>query len=409
MNKNVFFSILHSINQVSLLAVLVFIIQTSRSYADTTIYLGDTFQNADKEKTTSLIKDTTQQIEHKQTANNISSSEETIRKRLKILDDSSPIDFSYNKSTKYYINRYLEKDVKLISRMLGISSYYFPMIEQQLDRFQIPLELKYLSIVESALNPKARSRSGAVGLWQFMYPTGKEYGLEVTSYIDERQDPLKSTIAACNYFEFLYSVFGDWHLVLAAYNGGPGYIKRSMEKTELSNYWDLRPHLKKETQGYVPKFIAISYAMTFYKEHDIEVVSSGMDTTKIDTISFKKQIPYYLLSEMFCVTKETINYLNPAYKKEILPLGNVVFLPNDVIMDVVRNEGFFYEYIEKVYKKEILVNEKRLIYVVEKGDYLGLIGKKYNVSVADIKQWNNLTSDNLSIADKLILYIPDER
>ena len=198
-------------------------------------------------------------------------------------------------------------------------------------------------------------------------------------------------------------------MVLAAYNGGPGYIKRSMEKTELSNYWDLRPHLKKETQGYVPKFIAISYAMTFYKEHDIEVVSSGMDTTKIDTISFKKQIPYYLLSEMFCVTKETINYLNPAYKKEILPLGNVVFLPNDVIMDVVRNEGFFYEYIEKVYKKEILVNEKRLIYVVEKGDYLGLIGKKYNVSVADIKQWNNLTSDNLSIADKLILYIPDER
>ena len=177
------------------------------------------------------------------------------------------------------------------------------MMEQQLDRFQIPLELKYLSIVESALNPKARSRSGAVGLWQFMYPTGKEYGLKVTSYIDERQDPLKSTIAACNYFEFLYSIFGDWHLVLAAYNGGPGYLKRVMEKTELTNYWDLRPHLRKETQGYVPKFIAISYAMTFYKEHNIEVINSEMDITKNDTISFKKQIPYHLLSEIFCALK----------------------------------------------------------------------------------------------------------
>ena len=408
MKKNNFFSVLHYAKRGGLLVVLVFVTQTSVSQTtDTTIYLDDVFHNVEKGTTTILTKDTIRELQPKQTIDKISS-EEMIRKRLKLLDDSSPIDFSYNKSTKYYINRYLEKDVKLISRMLGISSYYFPMMEQQLDRFQIPLELKYLSIVESALNPKARSRSGAVGLWQFMYPTGKEYGLEVTSYIDERQDPLKSTIAACNYFEFLYSIFGDWHLVLAAYNGGPGYIKRAMEKTELTNYWDLRPHLKKETQGYVPKFIAISYAMTFYQEHNIEISYSEMDITKNDTISFKKQIPYYLLSEMFCVTKETINYLNPAYKKEILPVGNVVCLPNDVIMDLVRNEDFFYEYIEKVYKKEILVNEKRLIYVVEKGDYLGLIGKKYNLSVPDIKQWNSLKSDNLSIGDKLILYIPDE-
>ena len=407
MTKNNFFSILYSVKQGSLLVILVFITQISRSQTDTTIYLDDVLHNEDKERKTTLIKDTIPQLQNKQIIVNISS-EELIRKRLKLLDDSSPIDFSYNNSTQYYINRYLEKDVKLISRMLGVSSYYFPMMEQQLDRFQIPLELKYLSIVESALNPKARSRSGAVGLWQFMYPTGKEYGLEVTSYIDERQDPLKSTIAACQYFEFLYSIFGDWHLALAAYNGGPGYIKRAMEKTELTNYWDLRPHLKKETQGYVPKFIAISYAMTFYKEHNVEIISSEMDITKNDTISFKKQIPYYLLTETFCVTKEVINYFNPAYKKEILPAGNVICLPHDVIMDLVRNEEFFYDYIEKVYKKEILVNEKRMIYVVEKGDYLGLIGKKYNLSVPDIKQWNNLKSDNLSIGDKLILYIPDE-
>ena len=292
--------------------------------------------------------------------------------------------------------------------MLGISPYYFPMMEQQLDRFQIPLELKYLAIVESALNPKARSGSGATGLWQFMYPTGKEYGLEVTSYIDERQDPLKSTIAACTYFETLYNMFGDWHLVLAAYNGGPGTLKRAMDKTELTNYWDLRPYLPKETQGYVPKFIAISYAMTFYKEHKIDIINSEMDITQNDTISFKKQSPYYLISDMFCVSKETLNYLNPAYKKEILPLGDVICLPKDVIMDIVRNEDFFYEYLEKVDNKEILVNESRLVYIVEKGDYLGKIAKEYKLSVPDIKQWNNLRSDNLSIGDKLILYIPDE-
>ena len=338
----------------------------------------------------------------------ITPSEDLIYRRLKLLDESSPIDFSYNKSTAYYIKKYLERDVKLISRMLGVSPYYFPLMEQQLDRFQIPLELKYLAIVESSLNPKARSRSGATGLWQFMYPTGKEYGLEVTSYIDERQDPLKSTIAACTYFEKLYNMFGDWHLVLAAYNGGPGYLKRLMTKTELTNYWDLQPHLKKETQNYVPKFIAISYAMTFYEEYTIDIINSEMNITQNDTISFKKQAPYHLISDMFCVSKETLNYLNPAYKQEVLPSGEIICLPKDVIMDIVRNEDFFYDYLEKVDNKEILVNESRLVYIVEKGDYLGKISKQYNLSVPDIKQWNKLHSDNLSIGDELILYIPDE-
>ena len=400
-----------------LLFIGVFIICISKSQTDTIIIESiseNTLIN------TIIKKDTTLEITSKnkidtvvenlqeEVIENLSTEEETIYKRIKLLDESSPIDFSYNKSTLYYINRYLEKDVKLISRMLGISPYYFPMMEQQLDRFQIPLELKYLSIVESALNPKARSRSGATGLWQFMYPTGEEYGLKVTSYIDERQDPLKSTIAACTYFEKLYNMFGDWDLVLAAYNGGPGTLKRAISKTELTNYWDLRPYLPKETQEYVPKFIAISYAMTFYKEHEIEIIHSEMDITESDTISFKKQVPYNLISDMFCVTKATLNYLNPAYKKDIIPLGDNICLPKDVIMDVVRNEDFFYEYLDKVENKEILVNESRLIYIVEKGDYLGKIAKQYNLSILDIKQWNNLHSDNLSIGDKLILFIPDE-
>ena len=197
----------------------------------------------------------TEKISHSKLRMSLSPQNKLIYDRLRRLDESSPMDFTYNKYIQFYIDRYLGRDVKLISRMLKISEYYFPMMEQQLDKFQIPLELKYLSIVESALNPKARSRSGATGLWQFMYPTGKEYGLDVTSYIDERQDPLKSTIAACEYFTKLYEMFGDWNLVLAAYNGGPGYLSRLIAKKELNDFWELRQYLRKETQGYVPKFI----------------------------------------------------------------------------------------------------------------------------------------------------------
>ena len=338
----------------------------------------------------------------------LSEKEEIIAKRMYLLDQSSPMDFTFNDITSFYIDRYLTRDVKLVSRMLGISYLYFPMMEQQLDRFQIPLELKYLAIVESALNPKARSRSGATGLWQFMYATGKEYNLNVTSYIDERQNPLKSTIAACEYFQVLYSIFGDWNLVLAAYNGGPGYLKRVMVKTELSDFWDLRPHLRKETQGYVPKFIALTYAMTFYKEHNIEVFDSNIKINERDTFSFQEQVPYYLLSDMFCVDVEILNYLNPSFKSDLLPKGDVICLPKEVIMDIVVNESHFYNYLLKVESKEILVNEIRLVYIVKKGDYLGKISKQYKLSISDIKKWNKLHSDNLSIGDKLILYISDE-
>ena len=338
----------------------------------------------------------------------LSEKEEIIAKRMYLLDQSSPMDFTFNDITSFYIDRYLTRDVKLVSRMLGISSLYFPMMEHQLDRFQIPLELKYLAIVESALNPKARSRSGATGLWQFMYATGKEYNLNVTSYIDERQNPLKSTIAACEYFQVLYSIFGDWNLVLAAYNGGPGYLKRVMAKTELSDFWDLRPHLRKETQGYVPKFIALTYAMTFYKEHNIEVFDSNIKINERDTFSFQQQVPYYLLSDMFCVDVEILNYLNPSFKSELIPKGDVICLPKEVIMDIVVNENHFYDYLLKVESKEILVNEIRLVYIVKKGDYLGKISKQYKLSISEIKKWNNLYSDNLSIGDKLILYISDE-
>ena len=333
---------------------------------------------------------------------------EQIKKRLEILDKESPMEFIFNEINYKYIQKYLTKDRKLISRMLAISPYYFPMIEQQLDRFDIPLELKYLTIVESALNPRAKSRSGATGIWQFMYPTGKQYGLEVTSYIDERKDPLKATIAACEYLEYLYNVFEDWNLALAAYNAGPGYLMRLIEKKQLKDYWSLRPYLRKETQGYIPAFVGVTYAMKYYEDHDIKISETNINLNEIDTISFKYEVPYYIFSEMFCVPNESLDYLNPSFKKDILPKKEVISLPVDAIMDIVRNEEYILDYLSRVERKEILVNEKREVYIVVKGDSLSKIGKKYNVKVNEIKKWNNLTSDHLSVGDKLILYVAQE-
>tara|TARA_B100000902_G_scaffold12252_1_gene14921 strand:+ start:53335 stop:54492 length:1158 start_codon:yes stop_codon:yes gene_type:complete len=335
------------------------------------------------------------------------SEKDLIKQRMIELDKTSPMDFGFNEINYYYINRYIGKEKKLISKMLAISQLYFPMIEQQLDIFQLPLELKYLAIVESSLNPKARSRSGATGLWQFMYPTGVEYGLNVTSYMDERQDPYKSTIAACKYFSFLYEIFGDWNLVMAAYNGGPGYLRRTLTKTELKNFWEVRPHLRKETQSYVPKFIAITYAMKYHEEHNIHMMQNLIEELDADTISFNEQIQFEFLTDYFCLSSETINYLNPSYKKDILPKGERIYLPKNVITDIFLNEDYFYDYIKKVERKEILLNEIRFEYIVVKGDYLGKIAKRYNLSVSQIRSWNNLNSDDLSVGDKLVLYIKE--
>ena len=329
-----------------------------------------------------------------------------IKNNLKSLNLTSPINYEYNSYVLESINRYLLKDKNLIPKMLSLSEYYFPIFEQQLDRFHLPLELKYLAIVESSLNPNSVSKSGATGLWQFIYSTGKEYGLNVTSYIDERKDPLKSTIAACEYFTYLFEIFEDWNLVLAAYNGGPGYIKRAMIKHEVDNYWDLRQYLRKETQGYVPTFFAISYLMTYHEEYNISKIDINLNFADKDTISFQRQVPFYLLKDRFCIDEEIIYYLNPSLKKELALTNDPIFLPNDVILDIVRNEKYFYEYLERVNKKEILVNEKRKIYVVVQGDCLSTIARNHNIKVKEIIEWNNLDTDRLSISDELILYIP---
>ena len=289
--------------------------------------------------------------------------------------------------------------------MLAYSEYYFPMMEAMLDKHELPLELKYLSIVESGLNPKARSVSGAVGLWQFMYLTGKQYKLSVSSYMDERQDPFKSTESACVYFKKLYESFGDWSLVLAAYNGGPGYIQRKIIDTEVNDYWNLQKHLRTETRNYVPKFIAINYLMTFYKEHNITKDEIKLSFHEIDSIKLKNQINLKGLMSVTCTSREIIEYLNPSYKHDVFPESACIVLPKENISDFLLNEESNYKTMSLINDKQVLIDEDRIIYTVLKGDYLGKIAKKYNVNIYNLKKWNKLKTSKINEGEKMVIFV----
>ena len=328
--------------------------------------------------------------------------------RLRFLDDKTPMDLAYNEKVQPFIDNYLGKNKLLISRMQGLKDLYFPLFEQQLDKYGLPLEFKYLAIVESALNPKAKSRSGAKGLWQFMYLTGKEYGLEVSSYIDDRQDPLKSTQAACEYFVRLYEMFGDWNLVLAAYNGGPGYLQRKIHDVGSYNFWDLYPHLRKETRNYIPTFIAVNYVMNYAFEHEIPKERLNINLVNIDTLKIKKQVELSTLSRILCLDKETINYLNPSYKQDVFPSNSILVLPTFYVQDFLYNEEANYLFIDAVDKKQVLIDEERIVYRVLKGDYLGRIAKSFGVRIFELKKWNNLTETHLDIGDKLVIYVKEK-
>jgi len=325
--------------------------------------------------------------------------------RLQQLNKKMQMDLAYNEKVQIFIDSYLGKNKRLIARMQGLAPYYFPLFEQQLEQYNLPLELKYLAIVESALNPKARSHSGATGLWQFMYPTGKQYGLEVTSYVDERQDPLKSTISACKYFVALYDIFGDWNLVLAAYNGGPGYIQNKIKSVGTSDFWKLHSHLRTETRNFIPTFIAVNYVMNYASEYEINTVKPSINLSETDTITLKNQVELKVLTELLCINSETINYLNPSYIKEVYPKGAVLVFPSDAVNDFKLNEGANYAFIDAVDKKEILIDEERIVYRADEGDYLGRIAELHNVQASQITEWNNLKSSNLDIDDKLVIYV----
>jgi len=244
---------------------------------------------------------------------------DTLKARLARLNQKTPFNVEYNTSLESVIRSFLKRKSGLIERMITASQFYFPLFEQQLDNYDIPVEMKYLAIVESALNPRAKSRAGAKGLWQFMYGTGKMYKLDVNSYVDERSDPIKSTEAACKYLSKLYDIFGDWDLALAAYNSGPGNVNKAIRRSGgRKNYWNIRRNLPRETAGYVPAFLATMYLFEYAKEHGLAYKRADRPYFITDTVRVKSMITFDQISKMTGVSVKELEVLNPSYKLNIL-------------------------------------------------------------------------------------------
>ena len=335
-------------------------------------------------------------------------SDSVLQSRLQFLNENTPFQLTYNRHVKSQIDIYSKRYRRHVATMLGKANYYFPLFEQVLDQYDLPLEFKYLAVVESALKPHARSRSAATGLWQFMYTTGKIYDLNVTSYTDDRSDPLKSTIAACEYFTFLYKMFNDWELVLAAYNGGPGYVSRAMAKYGVDNYWSLRPFLRRETQNYVPKFIAVNYIMNYSSEHNICPIEYPYTQAFTDTVTVNQSISFDFLQEILDVDIKVLRELNPIYKRDLISVPKntkaMLTLPIEKLSLFIANQDTIYA-LSSSFQKEYVSVDEPLVHRVKQGEFLGKIASKYNSSVSQLMKWNNLKSTNLKIGQKLVVYV----
>ncbi|WP_323787453.1 LysM peptidoglycan-binding domain-containing protein [Psychroserpens sp.] len=340
---------------------------------------------------------------------------DTLKARLKELNARTPFNIEYNPSLESVIKSYLKNRRQSMERLMSLSDYYFPLFEESLDNYDIPLEVKYLAIVESALKPRAKSRVGATGLWQFMFGTGKEYGLNVSSYVDERSDPVKSTVAASKYLARLYRIFGDWDLALAAYNSGPGNVSKAIRRSGgYENYWNIRPYLPRETAGYLPAFLATMYIFEFAEEHGFKKQRPNFHYVETDTIHVKKMITLDQVSELLKVPIEELQFLNPSYKLDVIPFikgeDYTLRLPREAVGKFVTNENQIYAYAEKELNKrekplpQFFDSDSKVRYRVRSGDFLGKIARKYGVRVSQIKQWNGLRSNNLKIGQRLTIY-----
>ncbi len=342
---------------------------------------------------------------------------DTLKLRLERLNQKTPFNVAYNPSLENVIRSFLTKRRGLMERMMTASQFYFPLFEQELDNHNIPLEMKYLAIIESALNPKARSRVGATGLWQFMYGTGREMKLTINSYVDERSDPIKSTEAACKYLNRLNGIYDDWDLALAAYNSGPGNVNKAIRRSGgQKNYWNIRSYLPRETAGYVPAFLATMYIFEYAEEHGITGKKAERNYFETDTIHVKNLITFDQISELTGIDKEEIAMLNPSYKLDAIPYTegetNALRLPWGAMGKFVANEDAIYAHVEKELKgkesplPELVkqAEENSIRYKVRSGDFLGRIAERYGVGVSQIKQWNGLRNNNLRVGQRLTIY-----
>lgn len=344
--------------------------------------------------------------------------------RMQHLDVESPINLTYNPRVRAFIDMYANKKRGTTSRVLGLAQMYFPMFEQQLDKYNVPLELKYLAIVESALNAKARSSVGAGGLWQFMYYTGKVYGLELTSYVDDRNDPMKSTVAACRHFNDLYNMYHDWLLVLAAYNSGPGNVNKAIRRSGgKMTFWEIMPYLPRETRDYVPAFIAVNYVMAYSNEHNIYPIMPKIVYHETDTIAVHQPLTLSILSDKLKLSLADLEFLNPTFRTGFIPAtpANIFYirLPQRSIADFLNNESSLYAYYQlKGYdpnqfrvqdNADYDIITKKVTHKVRKGETLATIARKYDCSSAEIKKWNKLKKSSVYKGQALKIYVQSQQ
>ena len=378
---------------------------------------------------------------------------EVLKKRLRKLDVQSPFVIEYNPALENVIKSFLKNRTKSFERQMALAEYYFPLFEEKLSKYNLPLEIKYLAIVESALQPKAKSKVGAGGLWQFMPATGKQYKLNISTYVDERHDPIKSTEAACHYMMNMYAIFGDWSLVLASYNCGPGNVSKAIRRSGgKTDYWEIRKYLPRETANYLPAFLATMYIYEFKKEHGLVPKKAEMTYFETDTVMVKQAMTFKQLSDLLDISEEQLEYLNPIYKSKYIPsIDDEYFylrLPKNKIGIFVSNEEKIYGYLayleqeksrnlqlalqakkrdsiakqdslavatslvvannepvemEEVLKKRTKEVVSKNFHKVKKGETLSQIADKNNVSIVNLRKWNNIKGSTINAGQSLVI------
>ena len=330
------------------------------------------------------------------------------------------MEMPYNDIVRKFIDTYTIRLRNQVSFMLSACNFYMPIFEEALDAYNLPLELKYLPIIESALNPSAVSRAGATGLWQFMLTTGKLYGLESNSLVDERRDPIKATWAAARYLKDMYNIYKDWHLVIAAYNCGPGNVNKAIRRAGgKTDYWAIYNYLPRETRGYVPAFIAANYVMTYYCKHNICPMETNIPQAT-DTVQVSRNLHFEQIADICHIPLEEIKSLNPQYKRNIVP-GNskpyTLRLPTEAISSFIDNQDTIYNHRStELFKNRRTVasvgtrskatagDGELTYYKIKQGDTLGTIARKFGVSVRQLRSWNGLRNNNIRAGRRLKIY-----
>tara|TARA_B000000557_G_scaffold164560_1_gene133656 strand:+ start:407 stop:1546 length:1140 start_codon:yes stop_codon:yes gene_type:complete len=340
---------------------------------------------------------------------------DTIKERFKKLNQKTLIELNYNEEVEKKIIQQLKHKLKFYNKRKRDLEFYLPLFHEKLSNEKLPVELKYLPVVESNLNPTATSKVGATGLWQLMFYTAVENGLVMNSYVDERMDPVKSTTAAVRYLKKLYDIHKEWNLAVASYNAGPRTISKAIQRSGgYQNYWNIRPFLPRETANYIPSFFATIYVLEYAKEHGINIDNNSNYFFKTDSVLIKQKVSMLQVSNALNISEEKLTDLNPSYVHKIIPVvegqENYIYIPDTLSSKFLNSEQDIYELAtrefelrEKPLPSLFSINSK-LVYKIKYGDFLGKIANRFGVTVSQIKKWNNLSSDQIKENQKIIIF-----